>query len=48
MPKVLEDRVKSLQGKGMPKAKAYAVGTASLKKEGKMAASKKSSKKYKK
>lgn len=41
MPKVLEDRVKSLMGKGMPKAKAYAIGTSSLQKEGKMAKAKK-------
>lgn len=47
MPKVLEDRVKALMGKGMPEAKAYAIGTASLQKQGKLpvAKAKKKSKK---
>lgn len=45
MPKVLEDRVKSMMAKGMPKAKAYAIGTAALQKEGKMPVAKKAGKK---
>jgi hypothetical protein len=36
MPKVLEDLVGKLQGKGMPKAKAYAIATSSLQKSGKL------------
>lgn len=36
MPKILEDLVSKLQGKGMPKSKAYAVATSSLQKSGKL------------
>lgn len=34
MPKILERLVGQLQGKGMPKSKAYAVATSSLQKAG--------------
>jgi hypothetical protein len=37
MPKILEDRVEALQKRGYPKDRAYAIATASLQKEGKMA-----------
>lgn len=36
MPKILENRVKSLIKSGMDKNKAYAIATSSLKKEGKL------------
>lgn len=44
MPKILEDRVKALMGKGMPEAKAYAIGTSSLQKAGKLPMAKKAAK----
>jgi uncharacterized protein YoaH (UPF0181 family) len=40
MPKALDDRVKKLMARGMPQAKAYAIGTSALQKEGKMAKAK--------
>ena len=34
MPKVLEERVKALEAKGMAKDKAFAIATSSLQREG--------------
>jgi hypothetical protein len=36
MPKILDDRVKALQRKGMSESRAYAIATSSLQKEGKL------------
>ena len=36
MPKILDDRVKALMGKGYNKSRAFAIATAALQKEGKL------------